>query len=58
MVFEDIIKTLKRADGTIDDVVKAVIHITDMNEYDKISAIRSEYLQNAMPVSTLIEEIE
>jgi 2-iminobutanoate/2-iminopropanoate deaminase len=55
LVFEDIIKILQQADATIDDVVKAVIFITDMNDFDKVSAIRAEYFKNSMPVSTLIE---
>lgn len=55
LIFEDIIKILKLADATINDVVKAVIYITDMNDFDKISKIRGEYFKNAMPVSTLIE---
>lgn len=55
LVFEDIIKILQQANATIDDVVKAVIYITDMNDFDKISAIRAEYFKNAMPVSTMIE---
>lgn len=55
LVFEDIIKFLQQADATIDDVVKAVIYITDMNDFGKISKIRDEYFKNAMPVSTLIE---
>ncbi len=55
LVFEDIIRVLGQADASIDDVVKAVIYITDMDDFDKISAIRGEYFKNAMPVSTLIE---
>ncbi len=55
LVFEDIIKLLKQADATIDDVVKAVIYITDMKDFSKISAIRADYFKDAMPVSTLIE---
>jgi 2-iminobutanoate/2-iminopropanoate deaminase len=55
LVFEDIIKILKQAGATLDDVVKAVIFITDMNEFDKISKIRADYFKNSMPVSTLIE---
>ncbi|OGL31045.1 hypothetical protein A3D14_02170 [Candidatus Saccharibacteria bacterium RIFCSPHIGHO2_02_FULL_47_12] len=55
LVFADIIKILGQADAIIDDVVKAVIYITDMNDFDKISAIRGEYFKNAMPVSTLVE---
>ena len=55
LVFEDIIGILGQADASIDDVVKAVIYITDMNDFDKISSIRGEYFKNAMPVSTMIE---
>ena len=55
LVFEDIKKILEQAGATIDDVVKAVIYITDMSEFDKISKIRGEYFKNAMPVSTLVE---
>lgn len=55
LVFEDIIKILRQADATIDDVVKAAIYITDMSDFDKISVIRAEYFKNSMPVSTLVE---
>ncbi len=55
LVFEDIAKILSQADASLDDVVKAVIYITDMNDFDKISKIRAGYFKNSMPVSTLIE---
>jgi len=55
LVFEDIIKILKLANATIDDVVKAVVYVTDMDDFNKISKIRSEYFRNSKPVSTLIE---
>lgn len=55
LVFEDIKMILQQADATIDDVVKAVIYVTDMKDFDKISKIRGEYFKKAMPVSTMIE---
>lgn len=55
LVFEDIKMILQQAGATIDDVVKAVIYITNMNDFDKISKIRGEYFKNALPVSTMIE---
>jgi len=55
LVFEDISKILQAADASIDDVVKAVIYMTDINNFDKVSAIRGEYFKNAMPTSTLVE---
>ena len=55
LVFEDIQKILKNAGASLDDVIKAVIYITDMNDFDIISKIRGEYFKNSMPVSTLVE---
>jgi len=55
LVFEDITKILALAGATLDDVVKAVFYITDMKDFDKISAIRGEYFKNSQPVSTLVE---
>lgn len=55
LVFEDIKKILEQAGATLDDVIKAVIYVTDMNEFDKVSEIRGEYFKNSMPVSTLVE---
>lgn len=55
LVFEDISKILAAANASLDDVIKAVIYVTDMNDFDKISKIRGEYFKNSMPVSTLVE---
>lgn len=55
LVFEDISRILNEAGASLDDVVKAVIYITDMNDFDRISAIRGEFFKNSMPVSTLVE---
>jgi 2-iminobutanoate/2-iminopropanoate deaminase len=55
LVFEDIRKILKQADATLDDVIKAVIYVTDMDEFNKISEIRGKYFEKSMPVSTLVE---
>lgn len=55
LVFESIKEILGEAGASLDDVIKAVIYITDMEEFDKISKIRAEYFKNSMPVSTLVE---
>lgn len=55
LVFEDIIKFLAQAGATLDDVVKAVVYVTDMNDFDKISKVRARYFKNSIPVSTLVE---
>lgn len=54
-VFENIRKILSEGNASIDDVVKAVIYITDMSKFKEISAVRNKYFANAKPVSTLVE---
>jgi 2-iminobutanoate/2-iminopropanoate deaminase len=54
-VFENIKKILNEADSSLDDVVKAVIYVTDISKFKDISAIRNKYFANSKPVSTLVE---
>jgi 2-iminobutanoate/2-iminopropanoate deaminase len=55
LVFKAIEKLLTAAGASLDNVIKAVIYITDMSEFDVISNIRSEYFKQSMPVSTMVE---
>lgn len=55
LVFEDINKILNEAGASLDNVVKAVIYLTNMNDFDIVSPIRGEYFKNSMPVSTMVE---
>lgn len=54
-VFENIKKILSEASASFDDVVKAQIFLTDINDFSKVSPIRNEYFENSEPVSTLVE---
>lgn len=54
-VFQQIEKILKAAGSSLDDVVKAQIFLTDINDYLKVSAIRDKYFAKSKPVSTLLE---
>ncbi len=54
-VFESIRKILNEANSSLDDVVKAVIYVTKMSDFSKISPIRNKYFANSKPVSTLVE---
>ena len=55
LVFQDIEKILNNAGATLDNVVKAVIYLTDMKDFNVVSPIRKEYFKNSIPVSTLVE---
>ncbi len=55
LVFEEINNILKQAGATLDDVVKAVIYLKDIDDFKIVSPIRAEYFKNSMPVSTMVE---
>lgn len=46
---------LKQAGASLDNVIKAVIYLKDMNDFKVVSPIRAEYFKNSMPVSTMVE---
>lgn len=54
-VFESIQKILKEGGSSLDDVVKAQIFLTNINDFSKVSPIRNKYFANSKPVSTLVE---
>ena len=55
LIFQEISDILKQAGATLDDVVKAVIYLKDINDFEVVSPIRAEYFKNSMPVSTMVE---
>ena len=55
LVFNEIERTLEKAGASLDNVVKAVIYLTDMNDFSVVSPIRDEYFKNSLPVSTMVE---
>lgn len=54
-IFESLNKILQKAGASLDDVVKATIFVTDMDDFAEISKIRNQYFKNSEPVSTLVE---
>lgn len=54
-VFQQLEKILNSAGSSLDDVVKAQIFLTDINDFAKVSAIRDKYFAKSKPVSTLVE---
>ena len=55
LIFQALEKTLKAANASIDDVVKAQIFLTDIQNLSKVSAIRNKWFAKSKPVSTLVE---
>lgn len=55
LVFSAIEKILKAANASIDDVIKAQIFLTNIDDFSKVSAIRDKWFAKSKPVSTLVE---
>ncbi len=53
-VFENLRAILKAEGGSIDDIVKITVHLTDMKNLGKFREIRSDYFKKDYPASTLI----
>lgn len=54
-IFKKIEAILREGGASIDDVVKAVIYITDVSKFKEVSEIRNRYFAKAKPVSTMVE---
>jgi len=54
-VFQSIEKILKSAGASMQNVVKAQVFLTDINDFQKVSAIRDKWFAESKPVSTLLE---
>lgn len=49
------INDILKQGASLDNVIKAVIYLKDMNDFKVVSPIRAEYFKNSMPVSTMVE---
>jgi 2-iminobutanoate/2-iminopropanoate deaminase len=54
-VFRALKSTLEAAGASMDNVVKAQIFLTDINDFPKISSIRDKWFEKSKPVSTLVQ---
>ena len=54
-IFERIKDLLGEANATIDDIVRVVIYLTDIEKFEEVAKIRNRYLKEVKPVSTLVE---
>jgi len=54
-VFKQIEEILQHAGASMENVVKAVLYITDMKLFGVVSPIRAKYFEKSMPVSTMVE---
>ncbi|MSS70734.1 MAG: RidA family protein [Candidatus Latescibacteria bacterium] len=54
-VFENIKGLVEAAGGTMDNVVKVGIFVTDIRSRDTITEVRRQYLKEPFPAATMVE---
>ncbi|CAA9502569.1 MAG: RidA/YER057c/UK114 superfamily protein [uncultured Rubrobacteraceae bacterium] len=54
-VLENVVTVLEAAGGSLDDVVKVTVFITDMAEYDRIHEVRRRFFREPYPASSMVE---
>ena len=54
-ILESLSHILARAGGTLDDVVRIVIYLVDMDHYPLVHKVRSECFGNEPPASTCVQ---
>lgn len=54
-VLDNVSVVLEEAGGTLDDVVKVTVFITDMGMYDEVHEVRRRYFGEPYPASSMVE---
>jgi 2-iminobutanoate/2-iminopropanoate deaminase len=54
-VCENLKKSVEAAGGTLEDLVRVDVYITDMAHFDKIHAVRRGFFPKDPPASTMVE---
>ncbi|KAA3647866.1 MAG: hypothetical protein DWQ07_02445 [Chloroflexi bacterium] len=54
-IFERISTVLEASGATLEDVVKALVFITDASRYKEVSDVRNQYFEKARPASAVVE---
>lgn len=54
-VCENIKSAMERAGGTLDDVCRVDVYVRNIEDFEKIHAVRREYFKSPLPASTMVE---
>jgi 2-iminobutanoate/2-iminopropanoate deaminase len=54
-VCENVKAAVEEAGGTLDDIVRVDVYVTDMRHFEAIHAVRREFFTGTAPASTMVE---
>lgn len=55
VILEKIAAALKEAGASLRDVVRTRVFVTDISQWEAVSAVHAEYFGDVRPVSTMVE---
>lgn len=50
-------KIVEAAGGSIDDIVKCTVHLTDISEFDRYNATYASFFSGIMPARTTVQSV-
>lgn len=54
-VCENIKSAVEKAGGTLDDVCRVDVYVRNIEDFEKIHAVRRQYFKSPLPASTMLE---
>ena len=54
-IIQKIERALKEAGGTLNDVVRTRIYVTDISQWEAVGKVHGEYFKDIKPATTMIE---
>ncbi|MFP8956578.1 RidA family protein [Natrialbaceae archaeon A-CW3] len=52
---ENVASVLEAAGGSLDDIVKATVFVTDMDTYEDVNEVYAEYMSDPFPARSAVE---
>ena len=50
-------KIIEAADGSIDDIVKCTVHLSDINDFEKYNAVYASFFTGIKPARTTVQSV-
>ncbi|MGN6291612.1 MAG: RidA family protein [Chitinophagaceae bacterium] len=50
-------KIVEAAGGTMTDIVKCTVHLTDINEFDRYNAVYASFFSGVLPARTTVQSV-
>ncbi len=57
LTLEHVRKIVEAAGGTVDDIVKCTVHLSDINDFDRYNATYASFFTGVLPARTTVQSV-